>query len=244
MFASYGVIRNIIFIVTLGAIIAAFVINKKNTKRQAISFVSKASFLIPFLFVVISLILWNIERNKNYDDGDYVVEESDTEVEESENADLAIIKCDYDAYGDLSPLDGVLCEASSSLDSSKYGGDKLVDLDDSTCWQDGIPDDVGLGETLTFTFAEPTKLTYIAILNGRNMSEEKYYQNARPSSITVYTGAGQSATIQLEDIYNEYQCFQVDSYSETDTLTFQIDSVYEGSTYTDDVISEIRFYTE
>lgn len=124
------------------------------------------------------------------------------------------------------------------------------DLD--TCWQDGVDGD-GEGEILTYYFEHPCYVVGMDIVNGRVITENKYYENNRIRSMTLYylRDGDVTATVPLkdiEDVYSreaQYHTLAPDKKDEAyycDAIKIVVDSVYKGSLYKDLCLTEIRFY--
>lgn len=242
------ILKTSIWIIIFCAVIliSLFIGFKKSkiNRTQGMTFFVWSAILIPIIFVVLFGVIAN--RGINNDE----TEETDTDsVEETETADeynmFEVVGSfnGLDSVSEYNSISGVSCEASSSLNSEKYGGDKLLDGNEDTCWQDGIADSYGIGEYLDFNFDENTDIKYLAILNGRVISPEKYEQNARPQILKITDPeTDRTVDIYLEDIYNEYQVFELSGFENINNLVFSVQSVYDGSEYTDTVITEITFF--
>ena len=229
----------LIIIIVLTAIIT--IVNEKAKSGSTASFRAIAPVITALVMAIgISYAFQNAYEDSSDDAEEY--EEAATE-EEVVYEEASISKVDYEQYeaNHGEAYENVTCYASSSLDEAKYGGDKVIDGNKDTCWQDGQAD-VGIGESLYFEFEEPIDLYTISIMNGRLISQEKYVQNARPYSFTVTDNNGDSAKIYLDDNYDETQYFVIDNgFKNVSSLTFYVDEVYYGEKYEDTCVSEIGF---
>lgn len=130
-------------------------------------------------------------------------------------------------------------EASSELNegTSSYAASLIEDGDLRTAWVEGT-DGQGVGESISLTFDQAYQISGMEIYAGYQKSEDLYYKNSRPETITVGFSDGTSAQYTLQDV-NEKQTVRFPTAVETDRLTVRIDSVYAGSKYTDTAISEL-----
>lgn len=177
------------------------------------------------------------------------ISEEDEQTEEVEQVEkLSAMSYWYNAElyekGNMDIISGVTCEASSTLGSSKYHSDKLLDGDDSTCWQEGA-DDYGIGESLKFNFETPSEIGYIRIVDGRADSETKFYQNGRVAALELYLPEkDESVELKLADTI-EPQLFEIKGAKDITELMLTIKDVYtEQAIYKDTVVSEITFITD
>ena len=67
------------------------------------------------------------------------------------------------------------------------------------------------------------------------------YANARPYQITIFADGAPIGTTTLIDSYSSLQVVTFEEPIYANTITVRIDSVYEGSRYSDCGISEIGF---
>lgn len=147
------------------------------------------------------------------------------------------------SYPELSiPFENI--SASSTLESSSYGtyfASNVTDGNNDTAWVEGNPGD-GAGEEITFSNPNSSELlSEMAIFNGYCKSEDLYYANARPYQITIFADGTPIGTTTLIDSYSSLQVVTFEEPIYANTITVRIDSVYEGSRYSDCGISEIGF---
>ena len=142
-------------------------------------------------------------------------------------------------------------EASSTLtasSSSNYNIENIYDLDLTTAWIEGKPDD-GIGENIAFTlqFEEPNNAKNfngeIEIFNGYCKSERLWKTNSRVKQMKMYLNGQSICLIELADTW-QYQSFDISQYinrekiQEGDQVTFEITAIYPGTKYKDVAISE------
>lgn len=143
--------------------------------------------------------------------------------------------------------DPVSCTASSELvglSGTVYGTANLFDENTETSWQEGEEGD-GIGVTITSVFGSRTNLKAIAFYNGNQISQERLEANNRLENITITVGCeGESHAQQytLQDTLGE-QDIVFDAPVPAESVTIQIDSVYQGSIYQDTVLTGLYFYT-
>lgn len=148
-------------------------------------------------------------------------------------------------YTQISPLSCTASSVLTGVSGTVFGTDNLFDNDLTTSWQEGEADD-GLGVTITSTFSSGTEIIGIAFWTGNEKAQENFEANNRPQGITVSVSSSSqvySASYTLEDYMGE-QVLLFASAVPVESVVIRIDSVYEGSTYDDTVISELRFLTE
>jgi hypothetical protein len=136
--------------------------------------------------------------------------------------------------------------ASSTLTSSSgtvYGIENTLDGNPDTCWEEGS-EGGGEGETLTYTFDE-SEIAGISIYNGVSEEHDRYYANNRIKEFTVeYLKDGDSINTDTftfpDKDPTEYQLNLDGETYDCDTVVITIKSVYQGSTYDDTGIMEVK----
>lgn len=130
--------------------------------------------------------------------------------------------------------------------SSTYDGDRathiatnLIDGKRETNWTEGV-DGNGIGEYVHFEFQEKQTITGFRICSGNHSSDSYYAKNARPKEIKLTFEDGSSEQFTLLDVKEELT-FQLSEAITTKNVRLTIQSVYEGSSWEDTVISEIVF---
>lgn len=142
-------------------------------------------------------------------------------------------------------MSGVISVTASSYLSEPnlnlyHTPERTVDGSLSTAWVEGI-DGSGVGESISFAFDQTYLVSGMHINAGYQKSEELYWMNARPASLTVTFSDGTQQTVPLRDV-NARQDIAFDAPVETQSIRLTIASLYEGTTYADTVISEVSFY--
>lgn len=144
---------------------------------------------------------------------------------------------------DVVPMSSVSgrIEASSALEPVEaYNPDFLFDSRTGFGWADGNTDDSGEGEYLTFIFDSPRTIEKIRIWNGYQRSETHFSQNERAASVTM--GADDDLVeYDLEDTMDP-QTITLENPFLGSEFKIEFPEIYQGSTYTDLVISELRFF--
>lgn len=119
-----------------------------------------------------------------------------------------------------------------------YGARNVVDYDSNTSWQEGAQD-AGIGQSITFCLKEPAIVSGMRIENGKQTSEEDYYNNNRIAMFRIF--GEEKVTIALEDVMGaQYIIFE--NPVMLDKVELKIQSVYSGYKYNDTCVSEITLY--
>ncbi len=132
--------------------------------------------------------------------------------------------------------------ADSTLTSANldYGVGKLIDNDIETCWQEGT-DDYGKDCAIEWKLGSSQAVKYIAIYNGNQISEEKFWANNRVKEAEILIGDNRSSVILIDSM--DPQIIRLEGEgANTDSIKIIIKSVYEGETWNDTCISEIKCY--
>lgn len=134
--------------------------------------------------------------------------------------------------------------ASSSLVEQTYGishtPEKAIDGDLTTGWVEDAPG-AGIGETITLFLDSTYTVHGFVIHAGYQKSASLYERNARPAVLKLSFSNGESQSFPLQDL-NGQQRILFAQPVETDRVTFTIESVYNGTTYQDTVISELMLF--
>lgn len=140
--------------------------------------------------------------------------------------------------------------SSNSTLASKtdaYHVKHLHDWDLRTAWVEGQEDDgEGAKATIQFDFkrSPQLKMHTIYINNGYCKSEDLWKKNGRAKELILYVNGERVGILKLEDTYRT-QTFEVGEHAADEngilSVTFEIESTYPGSKYTDTAISEINF---
>ena len=131
--------------------------------------------------------------------------------------------------------------ATSEYKSKKgnsYSPANLIDHDSETTWQEG-EGDAGIGQQLTFTFADSAIVSAIRLENGKVTSKEEFYKNNRMASFRMFDD--NMVLIELPDSI-EVQYIIFENPSMKNQVTLILDSVFGGTKWNDTCITEIAFY--
>ena len=133
-------------------------------------------------------------------------------------------------------------QASSSLEPIEaYHPDFLFDSRSEFGWADGNENSTGVVESLTFIFDQTQRIEKIKIWNGYHRSGTHFDQNERAAAISFGAEGGDAPVYQLADTM-EPLVITLDTPLEGNSFTMDVLEIYEGATYKDLVISELRFY--
>jgi hypothetical protein len=133
-------------------------------------------------------------------------------------------------------------QASSSLDPIEaYNPDFLFDSRSDFGWADGNTEITGAGENLSFIFDQTQRIEKIKIWNGYHRSQTHFDQNERAAAISFGVEGGDAPVYRLADTM-EPQVITLDTPLEGRSFAMDILEIYEGVTYKDLVISELRFF--
>lgn len=133
-------------------------------------------------------------------------------------------------------------EASSTLaPAAAYGPEKLFDARKEFAWVEGNAATAGEGETLTFRFDQPVRVTAIQIWDGYQRSEEHFTANARVKSFALGLGGGAMAEYTLAD-GSLPQKITLSAPLEGQVLAWRIADIFPGKKYKDLAISELLFF--
>ena len=133
-------------------------------------------------------------------------------------------------------------QASSSLEPIEaYHPDFLFDSRSEFGWADGDEESTGSGESLTFLFDETQRIEKIKIWNGYHRSQTHFDQNERAAVISFGNESDNAPVYQLDDT-REPLVITLDTPLEGRSFALNVLEIYEGATYKDLVISELRFF--
>lgn len=136
------------------------------------------------------------------------------------------------------PVRGI--SSTSEYVSSKgnyYGAKNLLDSSLGTSWQEG-EEDGGIGQSIHFTFDTSVMVSAMCIYNGKQTSEEAFFENNRVASFTIFDD---DLCVELtDDMQPQYIVFENPLL--IDNLTFTIQSIFSGTKWNDTCITKIIFY--
>lgn len=144
------------------------------------------------------------------------------------------------------PFTTTHAESSSFLQSSQwaqyyYGPECVMDGNLSTGWCEGS-DTVGIGEWVSINADGEQWVRGVRIVNGHPRREDVYFRNCRVKGATIQLSDGFEMHVTLDDLYNDWQAIDFGGYHQTSYIRLTIDSVYEGSEWTDTLVSEMVAY--
>lgn len=151
-------------------------------------------------------------------------------VSEEEFAELALME-----------IEVVGVTATSEYISKKgnnFSPANLVDHNSETTWQEG-EEDAGIGQELTFAFADSAIVSAIRLENGKRTSKEEFYENNRVASFQMIDE--QAIMIELSDS-EEVQYIIFENPVMKDQITLVLESVFGGTKWNDTCITEIAFF--
>jgi hypothetical protein len=119
---------------------------------------------------------------------------------------------------------------------ARFAGDLVV----NTFWAEAAEGD-GVGETITFTFAEATDLTKVLLTVGSTDTTENYLNNPRPKKLHLVFDNGGSADLELEDEFRKAQGFNLKGAKGVTKVDIVISEVYPGRGGTETGIAEVEF---
>ncbi|HVF32998.1 MAG TPA: hypothetical protein VM933_08175, partial [Acidimicrobiales bacterium] len=139
----------------------------------------------------------------------------------------------------ISPVNAVGVSASSSVPGKE--ANFAADLVVNSFWAEGAEGD-GVGQTISFTFAEATDLTKVIITAGSTGEPEAYLNNPRPKELHVVFDNGGSTDIALIDAeFRKPQSFNLKGAKGVSKVDISISSVYPGRGGTEAGIAEVEF---
>jgi hypothetical protein len=139
----------------------------------------------------------------------------------------------------VAPVNAVAVAATSEVagHEAKLAADLVV----NTFWAEGAEGD-GVGQTVSFTFAEPTDLTKVLITAGSTDDPAKYLDNPRPKQLHLVFDNGGSADITLIDAeFRKSQGFNLKGAKGVTKVDIAVASVFPGRGGTETGIAEVEF---
>lgn len=159
-----------------------------------------------------------------------VTDEPEEESSDVDSAPLLPPEFSEASASSTLPPDGV---------TSYYGPYNAVDGDFTTAWSEGASGD-GLGEWIQLSASTPQRIHRVSIVNGYPKTEEIYYYNNRPKDVTITLSDGYEVHATLSDLYRTWQTIEFDTMHETTYVRLTVDSVYNGTTWTDMCLCEFQ----
>lgn len=137
-------------------------------------------------------------------------------------------------------------EASSTIPpdgvTSYYGPLNCIDDNTNTAWAAVGTYNNGVGEWIRLLATEPQLVRGVSIMNGYWKSETIYYWNNRPSRLRIEFSDGYAVSMDLQDSYWLEQRVEFGSPHAATWLQVTVEDVYEGNTFTDTCITEIKAF--
>ena len=129
--------------------------------------------------------------------------------------------------------------ASSTLEP--VGSYDVINLFDSRFENAWASNGKGKGEFLNFEFAGTERIEKIKIWNGYQRSDVHCYSNSRPKTLKLEGDNGYLLNVMVKDIMGS-QVVNLDKPFVGTHLKMTVVDAYPGKTYSDLVISELRFF--
>jgi hypothetical protein len=137
---------------------------------------------------------------------------------------------------------GIQAQASSELppeDGRTYEIGNTLDGDTRTAWNsNGDEVGAGVGQVLSYRFADRVHLRRIELVNGYAKSERVYRQNGRINAVAITTDTG-TFEVSLDDSMQPQTVEQ--DFGVTKAVSLRVLSVYPGSRYRDLGLTDIAF---
>lgn len=132
-------------------------------------------------------------------------------------------------------------ESSTEEEKNRYKPENAIDRSTATAWNEGSPGD-GTGEWIEMKSEKPQHVKGIRICAGFASDEGTYYNNARPSAVTISFDDHTSVDMQLDDLFGQYQNLELEQPKDTTSVRVTIKSAYGGNSYNDCCIAEVQAY--
>jgi hypothetical protein len=140
--------------------------------------------------------------------------------------------------------------SASSTYKEEHSANMILDGDPfGTAWVSGKSASAGAGETITITFKEPTEISALGLLTGKQASKSKYKNISRPKKIELTFDGGNKQIVTLSDEFIPYvldtnmQMIKLEHSGKMTTLTIRIVDVFEGKKYKRVGASEILLFS-
>jgi hypothetical protein len=136
-------------------------------------------------------------------------------------------------------IEGTLTASSTLSPNEAYGIHNLMDSHKEFAYVEGAEGN-GIGETITASLKEATKITGIVIHNGFQRSEKHFTANSRVKELLVKDENGNKNILLIKDQSGK-QIIPFPQPLNGKEITLTIQNAYNGSSYQDLVISELKF---
>lgn len=130
-------------------------------------------------------------------------------------------------------------ELASDADGS-YAAGQAADTVRDTYWCEGGKTGDGAGESLTFTFDAPTRITGLSMCNGMCGSVDMLKKGNAPSRITLQFSDGSTQSLDVKAVMPLAQTLPLTPVT-TSSVKLTIDAVRAGTEFPDTCVSEVQF---
>ncbi len=135
---------------------------------------------------------------------------------------------------------GTVAASSTLAPEEAYASANLFDSRKEFVWAEGA-ENSGEGETLTFNFEKPVRITALQIWNGYQRSDAHFSANARAKGCAFGEASGNGQTFNLGD-RKAGQRIELSPAVEGKNFTLKINNIFKGGKYKDLAISELLFF--
>ncbi|MFA6903449.1 MAG: hypothetical protein WC236_10230 [Gallionellaceae bacterium] len=133
-------------------------------------------------------------------------------------------------------------DASSILSpTTAYHPANLFDSRYDFAWSTDGSKVSGIGEKLYLTFSNEVNIAGLLIWNGYQRSTTHFEKNGRVKSLRLVSAQGDSQSVALASNYAAQKVNLTKPLMRVKQLTIEIDDIFNGSSYKDVLISELRF---
>ncbi len=115
----------------------------------------------------------------------------------------------------------------------------LFDDNEETNWQEGV-DGFGEGENVSFSFDRVYQVKYLAFKLGNWKSDDDYYANGRPKTLTIVLG-----DYSWDVTFNDERTtawVELSQAVDADSMRVEIREVYPGTVWEDTCITDIMMF--
>lgn len=195
----------------------------------------RRSWLVAAAVVVVGVLLGVLV-------GMLVALDGDDEPEETIPDAPAFDASRYDDETDPIPVASLGATSTNTVAGEELSVARMVDGDLSTAWEnDGQVNRHGLGEQIVVEFADAAWLESIVIGNGAQEDDARYLGDARLQRIRVTFDGGDAVEVTVNDLQG-LQIVHLPDPVLTTGLRIEVLETYEGDTYRELGISELRFH--
>jgi hypothetical protein len=115
----------------------------------------------------------------------------------------------------------------------------LIDGDVATAWIGAPVDDLGAGEVIDLTLAEPAWVARVEVRNGDHRSSDAYERSDRWLTGVLTLDGGRSYRVDLLDVGLEAQVIELPRPELTTRVSLRVERVFEGTAARGVALSEI-----